>query len=112
MTISFDHFEEARSLGLFGTNNDTKTGGNAMIAHTMTGLRARTQEKAHEKAHDSRTYLLIYGVTYPVFLVAAVALRLMPRHQPLSPFGAITQRSIFAEAKELASASIPMAFMG
>ncbi len=108
MTMSFDQFERARSPGFFNNNDDTKTGGNAMIAHTVTGLRARS----HEKAHDSRAYLLIYGVTYPIFLVAVVALRLLPRRQPLSPFGATTQRSIFAEAKELASASIPMAFMG
>ena len=56
---------------------------------------------------DSREYKIIYVFTFPLFLAAALVGRVT------SAQGAHTnRRSIFGEANELASATIPMAFMG
>lgn len=54
----------------------------------------------------SREYRAIYALTFPVFFLAACAKRISA---PASP---TNDRSIYGEAKKLASASIPMAFMG
>jgi len=53
---------------------------------------------------NSREYKVIYVMTFPLFLAAAAFRRVT---------ASSTRRlSLFAEARELASATIPMAFMG
>jgi hypothetical protein len=55
---------------------------------------------------SSREYRTIYVLTFPLFFVAACAARVTGHAKNNGG------RSIFGEAKKLASASIPMAFMG
>ena len=55
---------------------------------------------------SSREYRMIYAVTFPLFLVAACVARVTGHTSNTG------ERSIYGEAKKLASASIPMAFMG
>jgi hypothetical protein len=65
------------------------------------------QRKRSHVTRDSREYKIIYVFTFPLFLAAALVGRLTGAQ------GANTnRRSIFGEANELASATIPMAFMG
>lgn len=64
-------------------------------------VRARSRTRS-----SSREYRMIYVATFPVFLVAACVRRLR------APGASTSQRSLYGEAKKLASASIPMAFMG
>jgi hypothetical protein len=52
----------------------------------------------------SREYKVIYVTTFPLFLVAAAMGRLSA--------SATKRPSLLNEARELASATIPMAFMG
>lgn len=55
---------------------------------------------------SSREYRTIYVLTFPLFFVAACVARLTGHAKQNG------ERSIYGEAKKLASASIPMAFMG
>ncbi|MFN3892362.1 MAG: hypothetical protein ACK4MV_18365 [Beijerinckiaceae bacterium] len=68
-------------------------------SHTDEIRRSRTKR-------SSREYRTIYALTFPLFLVAACIARLTGHSSHTG------ERSIFGEAKKLASASIPMAFMG
>jgi hypothetical protein len=54
----------------------------------------------------SREYRTIYVLTFPLFFVAACIARLTGQASHTG------ERSVYGEAKKLASASIPMAFMG
>jgi len=68
--------------------------------------RAPSLARRRRNARDSFEYKTIYVVTFPFFLFAAAFGRMT---------GASTgqeRRSVFGEANELASATIPMAFMG
>jgi hypothetical protein len=68
---------------------------------------APTARKRARVTRDSREYKIIYVFTFPLFLAAALVGRVTGSQ------GAHTdRRSIFGEANELASATIPMAFMG
>ena len=68
---------------------------------------ASTARKRARVTRDSREYKIIYVFTFPLFLAAALVGRVTGSQ------GAHTdRRSIFGEANELASATIPMAFMG
>ena len=60
-----------------------------------------------ERSRDSRQFWIIYALTFPVFLVAALIMRLVQLGQGDQP-----SRGLFGAAHELASASIPYAFMG
>jgi hypothetical protein len=67
---------------------------------------APASARRRRNARDSFEYKTIYVVTFPFFLFAAAFGRMT---------GASTgqeRRSVFGEANELASATIPMAFMG
>ncbi|KQO56633.1 hypothetical protein ASG60_12710 [Methylobacterium sp. Leaf469] len=58
---------------------------------------------------DAVQFRLILAATYPFFLAAACAQRLMPTH----PVGIVPQRrSVFAEARSMAVSAIPFVFMG
>lgn len=64
---------------------------------------------ARKRSHvtrDSREYKIIYVFTFPLFLAAALVGRVTGGQNTQN------RRSIFGEANELASATIPMAFMG
>jgi len=75
----------------------------------MTDAYANTDSVARRRSRarsSSREYRVIYVLTFPVFFIAACAQRLG------APSATTHDRSIYGEAKKLASASIPMAFMG
>jgi hypothetical protein len=55
---------------------------------------------------SSREYRIIYALTFPLFFVAACITRVTGHAKNTG------ERSVYGEAKKLASASIPMAFMG
>jgi hypothetical protein len=58
---------------------------------------------------DAVQFRLILAATYPFFLVAACAHRLMPA----PAIGIAPQRrSVFAEARSMAVSAIPFVFMG
>ena len=59
------------------------------------------------RARDSREFRMIYIATYPVFLVAALVMRVLRLASGRRAAG-----SLFHETHELASSSIPYAFMG
>jgi hypothetical protein len=63
-----------------------------------------TTPRRRSSLRHSREYRVIYLMTFPLFLAAAAFRRVT---------ASSTRRlSLFAEARELASATIPMAFMG
>ena len=82
--------------------------GDISSRHSWTARSARPL--ARKRAHvtrDSREYKIIYVFTFPLFLAAALVGRVTG-----SQSAHTDRRSIFGEANELASATIPMAFMG
>lgn len=68
---------------------------------------APVARKRSHVSRDSREYKIIYVFTFPLFLAAALVGRVTG-----SQSANTNRRSIFGEANELASATIPMAFMG
>ena len=68
-------------------------------SHEEEGCRSRSKR-------SSREYRTIYILTFPLFFVAACIARVSGHA------GQASDRSLYGEAKKLASASIPMAFMG
>ena len=84
------------------------TDGAARAVFKKEGRAMITQNNTRSK--DLREFWMIYAVTWPVFFVAAIALRLI---RLVSPAAAKTGSSnLFHETHELASSSIPYAFMG
>jgi len=65
--------------------------------------------RLHQEALQFR---LILAATYPFFLAAAVAQRLVPGHTAPRPGLVPARRSVFGEAKAMAVSAIPFAFMG
>jgi len=62
------------------------------------------------RSSESRQFWLIYALTFPGFFLAALVMRLIRLG---APHRMDTRRtSLLREANELASASIPYAFMG
>jgi hypothetical protein len=82
--------------------------GNLSSRHSWTRPSAAPLARKRPRVtRDSREYKIIYVFTFPLFLAAALVGRVSGSQ------GANTdRRSIFGEANELASATIPMAFMG
>ena len=64
--------------------------------------------RLHSEAIQFR---IILAATYPFFLVAALAQRVLPSQRGRSRY-ALQRRSVFAEAKAMAVSAIPFAFMG
>lgn len=60
------------------------------------------------RRHETLQYRLLFVFAYMVFLVLALAGRLMPRRPGAEEF---TRRSPFAEARARAAATVPFAFM-
>ena len=61
--------------------------------------RARTRRR-----NETIEFRLLFGATYLIFLVLALLGRIVPRRGPSR------RGSVFAEAREVASTIIPMAF--
>ena len=77
-----------------------------VLGPVLAPVLAPASARRRRNARDSFEYKTIYVVTFPLFLFVAA-------------FGRMTgasagqeRRSVFGEANELASATIPMAFMG
>ncbi|MGV7034374.1 hypothetical protein [Methylobacterium symbioticum] len=68
---------------------------------------ARLQRDLHREALQFR---IILGLTYPLFLAAAVLQRLRPA--PLRTGAPAPRRSVFGEARAMAAQAVPFAFMG
>ena len=60
------------------------------------------------RSRESRQFWILYALTFPVFLVAALIMRVLRLGQSKPQ----RSRGFLSEAHELASASIPYAFMG
>ncbi|MGU3360102.1 hypothetical protein ACLBWX_07205 [Methylobacterium sp. M6A4_1b] len=58
---------------------------------------------------DEVQFRIILASTYPFFLVAALAQRVIPQAKSTLPQ---QQRSVFAEARAMAVSAIPFVFMG
>lgn len=56
----------------------------------------------------NRDFLVIFYLSYPLFLVAALAERLVPRRRATAALH--RQRSVFAEASATAYRTLPYAF--
>lgn len=78
-----------------------------METHAMPRTLSATSSRQHQ---DEIQFRVILAATYPFFLVAAIAQRLVPAAdaRPLP----VQRRSVFAEAKAMAVQAIPFAFMG
>ena len=68
----------------------------------MTDKPTRTRRS---KASKTREFNAIFYLSYPVFLIAALAGRLAPASEPRHGL------NVFAEAREMANTIIPFAFM-
>jgi hypothetical protein len=84
--------------------NQMQSGSIASAPARLTPSRANPSGRM---VRNSREYMLIYVFTFPLFFLAACIGRLSPAPAPRTG-----RRSIYGEAKVLASATIPMAFMG
>jgi len=77
--------------------------------HAMQRTLTPTSSRQHQ---DEIQFRIILGVTYPFFLIAAVAQRLAPAGASDARRLPAQRRSVFAEAKAMAVQAIPFAFMG
>jgi hypothetical protein len=59
---------------------------------------------------EALQFRIILGVTYPLFLAAAVLQRLRPA--PIRSGTAQPRRTVFGEARAMAAQAVPFAFMG
>lgn len=62
-------------------------------------------------AAGTKQYHLIFAVGFTIFLMIAVAGRLLPRRWRASPPGPHADMSIFEEAKAMTNTYVPFAFM-
>lgn len=75
-------------------------------------MQTHTPPRRHCHGTDHRDYRLLFILTLPLFLSAAIAARVLPaRWRPWPPSDRST-RSIFAEARAAAGAYLPYAMMG
>ncbi|MGU3540977.1 hypothetical protein [Methylobacterium sp. A54F] len=70
----------------------------------------RSMEATSRLHREGFEFRVILAATYPFFLAAAVAQRLMPAAAARPALGA--RRSVFGEARAMAISAIPFAFMG
>jgi hypothetical protein len=74
---------------------------------------ARPGKRASQRRSLERVEMrLLVAVTYPLFLVVAIASRLGLRRSSFNAVVSTRSRSVFAEARETAEATIPSAFLG
>jgi hypothetical protein len=59
---------------------------------------------------EALQFRIILGVTYPLFLAAAVLQRLRP--MPVRAGATQPRRTVFGEARAMAAQAVPFAFMG
>jgi hypothetical protein len=77
------------------------------------GGSARPGKRASQRRSLERIEMrLLVAVTYPLFLVVAIASRLGLRRSSFNSVVSTRSRSVFAEARETAEATIPSAFLG
>ncbi|GJD45304.1 hypothetical protein AFCDBAGC_3175 [Methylobacterium cerastii] len=70
---------------------------------------ARSIDATSRLHQEEVQFKIILGATYPFFLAAAVAQRVMPAREAGRP---AQRRSVFGEARAMAVSAIPYAFMG
>ena len=70
-----------------------------------------TGQRSCLSATGAKQYHLIFAVGFAVFLMIAVAGRLLPRRWRAGPPGPHADMSIFEEAKAMTNTYVPFAFM-
>lgn len=75
------------------------------VTHKTTGARSSLS------ARGAMQYQLIFAVGFAIFLLIAMAGRLLPRRWRELPPGARADMSIFEEARAMANTYVPFAFM-
>lgn len=78
--------------------------------HMAVALDHHRRVPAKQKKKVTWEYRLIFLLSFCLFLVAAIVERMMP-HKWMGQT-AKSHKSVFVEAKEAASTSVPFAFMG
>lgn len=71
----------------------------------------RVPAMTSRRRSETLQFYLILAATYPFFLVAALVRRSLPA-QAAAPGSEPARRSVFGQAKEMASSAIPFVFMG
>ena len=75
-------------------------------------MQTHTPPRRHGHGTDHRDYRLLFILTLPLFLSAAIVARVLPaRWRPWPPSDQST-RSILADARAAAGAYLPYAMMG
>ena len=88
------------------------------LERSVTGRNAETRSMQRSmpstaRLHqDALQFRLIVAATYPFFLIAALAQRVLPGRRVAHPLFTPARRSVFGEAKAMAVSAIPFAFMG
>jgi hypothetical protein len=80
-----------------------------MLMHTATG--DRLAARLREREAEQREFRLALRIGFAIFLLAALALRLVPRHWRPAPFSSGEPKSVIAEARSAAHTIVPIAFM-
>jgi hypothetical protein len=77
----------------------------------MTEMHKTMDARASLSARGAKQYHLIFAVGFTIFLMIAIAGRLLPRRWRNVPPGAPADMSIFEEARAMANTYVPFAFM-
>jgi hypothetical protein len=77
----------------------------------MHAAEKRAMRHGH-KPSDRWEFHALVALTYPLFLLVALASRLSPRRPRFLPTSVGGRRSVFAEARAAAHTTLPFAFMG
>jgi hypothetical protein len=87
-----------------------------MSNHTSTmghfGGAGRAPQPARRRAQEAIEFKIMFWVAFPVFLLAAMVGRLLPRRAGLPVLPGEPRPSLIKEARIAAAAMIPFAFMG
>ncbi|MGL5138949.1 MAG: hypothetical protein ACRC7G_14420 [Beijerinckiaceae bacterium] len=73
---------------------------------------SRPRGKSFHRRLERIEMRVLVALTFPLFLIVAIANRLGLRRSSFAAVTAITPRSVFAEARMTAEATIPSAFRG
>lgn len=77
----------------------------------MAGTHKTMGAKTCLSARGAKQYHLIFAVGFTIFLMIAIAGRLLPRRWRDLPPGTRADASIFEEARAMANTYVPFAFM-